>query len=232
LFAAASLIVAALWSRGAQAHHGAHCFLRGTLIRTPSGEREISSLAIGDLVVTHSGQEQPIKWIGRQRLHRQAGKPWSAPVKVGRSALAEGVPHRDLYLSPWHALYLDGLLVTVGSLVNGSAIVRCDADERQTLEYFNLELAEPDLIFAEGVPSETLFCRSADCALFDNWSERVSLATPIAQPIAPEANVTGARLQLRSRLRSALAPLVDRRTGFDKLRDRIEDRAEQMRSAA
>src|SRR5215831_465146 len=244
LFAAASIVVAALWARGARAHdHHSRggegsCFLRGTLIRTPSGEREISTLAIGDLVVTHSGQEKPINWIGRRSLRRAAGKVWRAdvlPIKVARSALTEGVPHRDLYLSSQHALYLDGLLVTVGSLVNGSTIVRCDADELQNLDYFHLELAEHDVVFAEGAPSETLLSASGEYNLFDNLSERPSLEremTSQAQPIAPQFNITGGRRQLRSRLRSGFALLVDRRTDFDKLRDRLEDRAERMKSAA
>jgi hypothetical protein len=252
LLAAASIVVEALWSRGVPAAKGGHghqsggheaqsfrrgTFLRGTLIRTPSGEREISALAIGDLVVTHSGQEKPIKWIGRRSFHRDAGKPWSAsvaPIKVARSALAEGVPQRDLYLSPPHALYLDGLLVTIGSLVNGFSIVRCDPNQLQSLEYFNVELAEHEVVFAEGAPSDTLF-PSGEHKQFDNWSERASLErdeVPPQQPIAPVIDVTGRRPQLRSRLRSALATLVDRRTDFDKLRDRIEDRAERLMYAA
>jgi Hint domain len=250
LFAAMSIIAGALGSRAAHAkgdhghghghRHGgggggAHCFLRGTLIRTPSGEREISTLQIDDLLVTQSGQEKPIKWIGRRCLHRDAGKPWRAdvaPIKVARSALADGLPHRDLYLSPGHALYFDGLLVTVESLVNGSTIVRCSADELRSLEYFNVELAEHEVIFAEGAASETLV-PSNEYPLFDNWSGRAARGRDKpAQPIGPEINITGGRLQLRSRLRSTLAPLVDRRTDFDKLRDRIEDRAEWMEFAA
>jgi Hint domain-containing protein len=246
LFAAASIVLAALWARGARAHEhehghghghghgdghngwgGGHCCLRGTLIRTPSGEQEISTLAIGDLVVTHSGQEKPIKWIGRRNLRRAPGKVWSAdvlPIKIVRSALAEGVPHRDLYLSSQHALYFDGLLVTVGSLVNGSTIVRCDADEQENLDYFHLELAEHDIVFAEGAPSETLFSATGEYKLFDNLSERASIdrkTTSPGQPIAPQINVTEARCQLRSRLRSGLARLLDRRNDFDKLRDRL-----------
>src|SRR5262245_65179857 len=210
LLAAASILVTALWSRGVRAgggqggqqggqgrqggQRGAYCFLRGTSIRTPSGEREITTLGVGDLVVTHSSEEKPIKWVGRCRLTRGPGIPWRAdvvPIKVARSALAEGVPHRDLYLSPGHALYLDGLLVTVGSLVNGSTIVHCNADELQSLEYFNLELAEHEVVFADGVPSETLV-PSNEYPLFDNWSERATLErTEGAQPIGPEINITG-----------------------------------------
>jgi len=251
--AAASIVAAALWSRGAYAHRrhghwhrdgsrggapagggGAHCFLRGTLIRTPTGERDISTLAIGDLVLTYSGQEKPIKWIGCRSLRRQAGKPWStdvAPIKVVRSAFANDVPHRDLYLSPWHAVYLDGMLVTVASLVNGSTVLRC-GDDLHSLDYFHLELVQRDLVFAEGAASKT-FSSSSNFELFDNWSERLELdATTVAHRFVPVTNITGGRRPLRSRLRSALAPLVDRRTDFDKLRDRIGDRAERMKPAS
>ena len=255
LLAGASILVTALWPRAGHAKHGhghghghghdsvnagsggAHCFLRGTLIRTATGEREISTLAIGELVVTYSGQEEPIRWIGRRSLRRDASQRWSAdvaPIKVARAAFADGVPHRDLYLSPWHAVYLDGLLVTIGSLVNTSNIVRCDANDLQTLDYFHIELAHHDIVFAEGAPSET-FSSSSGYKLFDNWSERPVFeldASPAAQPVVSVANITGGRQQLRSRLRSALAPVLDRRTDFDRLRDRLEDRAEWMKSAA
>jgi hypothetical protein len=101
---------------------GANCILRGTIIRTPDGEREISDLRIGDLVVTYLGVIKPIKWIGRRRLLREATEAWPnavMPIKVTRSALGVNTPHSDLFLSPGHAVYLDGLLIQVGSLVNG-----------------------------------------------------------------------------------------------------------------
>ena len=88
------------------------------------------------------------------------------------------------------------------------------------------------MIFAEGATSETLV-PSGEYPLFDNWVECASgERDESAQPIAPEINITGGRLQLRSRLRSVLAPVLDRRTDFDQLRDRLEDRADWMKSAA
>lgn len=246
VIAAVSIVMTALGASAARAHgrrhhrpghgghdrhsRGAHCFLRGTSIRTPSGEREISTLAVGDLVLTYSGEAKPIEWIGRRRLQRDAGEAWGsafAPIKIARSALADGVPHADLYLSPGHALYLNGLLVTAASLVNGRTIVRCAAEDRDVLEYLHLELADHDLILAEGLVTETLV--PFDRSRFDNWSEAEQKHAIV--PLMSRLSV-GRRLQLQSRVRSALAPLIDRRTTFDKVRDYIEERAERMSLAA
>jgi hypothetical protein len=127
---------------------------------------------------------------------------------------------------------VENVLIEIGSLVNWSTIVRCSADARLRLEYYHLELADPDGVFAEGAPSETLVV-SDDCCKFDNWSER-SAVDQNTTPTAPRAAVLtmGARRQVPSRLRSAFAPLVDRRTPFDKLRDRIEERGQRLKDVA
>ena len=46
------------------------CFLLGTQIETPQGERKIESLKIGDRVTTVSGKSRAIKWIGRMGFRR------------------------------------------------------------------------------------------------------------------------------------------------------------------
>src|SRR5262249_58476276 len=42
------------------------CFLAGTMIMCPEGERAVETLAIGDLVLTADGRAVPVKSIGRQ----------------------------------------------------------------------------------------------------------------------------------------------------------------------
>src|SRR3982074_1386829 len=44
---------------------GANCFLKGTLISTPSGEMNIEDLSVGDLVVTKGGKARPIQFVSR-----------------------------------------------------------------------------------------------------------------------------------------------------------------------
>jgi hypothetical protein len=252
LFAAAAVVASALGATalGARRAHAGpggtvggggttgQCYLSGTHILTPDGPREISQLRIGDSVITHSGAAKPIKWIGRNRFERQCDGSWPAnalPVKVARFALDGQSPSADLYLSAGHALYVDGLLIQVGSLVNGETITFDTAADRQVLEYFHLELDVHDVIFAEGAAAET-FLPSADHKLFDNWREYEALygGQPLgeAKPFAAEIRLSGARSHLRSRLRSAVSPWVDRRQPFDIVRDRLEQRAEALRPAA
>jgi hypothetical protein len=252
LVAATTIVVAAFASRVAHAHehehhhgHGGHgyggggvghCYLRGTAIRTPYGDREISELQIGDPVITHSGQPKPIKWIGRRRLERDDGN-WSvemAPVKFLPSALHDDIPRRELFLSRWHAIYVDGQLIPSGALINGRTIV-VPRTLPKVLEYYHIELFEPDVIFAEGAPTET-FLPFQNRRAFDNRQEYEDLygaeLAVIHAPFAPEVPALGTRFQLRSRMRSAVSPWWDIRTPFDIARDHIEARAERLSSAA
>ena len=109
------------------------------------------------------------------------------------------------------------------------------AADREVLEYFHIELAEHDVVFAEGAATETLL-PSADHKLFDNWREYEALygAEPVApaKAFAAEIQLSGARAHLGSRLRSAVSPWVDRRQPFDVVRDRLEQRAQALKAAA
>src|SRR5262249_43406655 len=116
------------------------CFLRGTRIWTPDGERRVEDLRINELVVTSSGEAKPIKWVWARRFERQCGQKWAeeiAPIRVARSALGPNTPHRDLFLSRYHCLYLDGVLIPVVHLLNNSTITRCSAEDLREIEYFH-----------------------------------------------------------------------------------------------
>src|SRR5262249_10488384 len=127
------------------------CYLRGTHIRTPEGERRIEDLKIGDLVVTLSGASKSIKWIGRQRF-KKSSERWPRdfePIRISRFALDERSPHRDLYVSPNHAIYIDGVLIPAKYLVNGLNITQCAPEGAAIINYLNIELFEHEVIYAE-----------------------------------------------------------------------------------
>ena len=90
------------------------CYCTGTRILTERGEIAVEGLAVGDLVVTATGQRRPIRWIGT-RVHPGLSAPQAErPVRIRAGGLADAVPARDLLVSPDHCLWLDGLLVAAG----------------------------------------------------------------------------------------------------------------------
>jgi hypothetical protein len=184
----------ATMSDGASGTELVACFGRGTLILTASGEVAVEDLAIGDRVVTASGALAPIKWLGHRAYDGRfiAGNRDVLPVRIAAGALGPGLPARDLWLSPEHALYLDGALVAACLLVNGTTIVHADSVER--LEYFHIELVSHDVIIAEGVPTES-YVECDNRGMFQNAAEfallypddRASAGGFCAPRLAPDA---------------------------------------------
>ncbi len=140
-----------------------NCFLKGTRILTAEGERNIEDVVIGDLLPTMFGGLRPIQWIGRYSLKKSdPSRAWvkaALPVRIARSALAPDAPHADLIVTASHCLWIDGALVPAEMLVNGATITRYEP-EGDELEFFHIKLESHDVVYAEGVPTETLFeCR-------------------------------------------------------------------------
>jgi hypothetical protein len=218
-------------SQGGGGHNGGggghSCLLRGTRIRTPEGNRKNEEIKVGDLVLTRSGETKPVLWVARRRYHRKPGVPWArdiAPICITRDALARGSPTADLFLSDRHALYRDGVLVPVAELLNGKTIARYPAREFDEIEYLHLKLATHDVIFAEGAACDSLRAGSID--KFDNADEYEQLYGPA--PMTEPPCAVGGRSELALRWRSAVSPLVDRRTLLDRIRDDLEERAERL----
>src|SRR5271165_1816097 len=196
-----------------------HCFLRGTRILTPNGNVEIERLSIGDPVLTAKGEVKSVKWIGRQVVER-ASNPGAAPVKICRFAIDGKAPEGDLYVSPAHALYIDGILIPAGNLVNGVTIIANAKPEISTITYYHVELDSHEVILAEGLAVESFF--GGNRKAFDNAGdyERLygSVETALT-PCAPIMSYHGGRQELASHVRSVLAPLYDFRKPIDKVRD-------------
>jgi hypothetical protein len=132
----------------------AACYAVGTRIATESGEVPIEMLAQGDRVLTHLGQTQQVRWIGYRHIDiaGHAEPDLVAPVRILAHAFGPELPHRDLILSPDHAVYVDGVLVPIKHLINGATILQIWPD---SVVYYHLELARHDIIRAEGLPAET-----------------------------------------------------------------------------
>ena len=190
------------------------CFYPGTLVATPSGERPVETLRAGDPVLTAGGEAKPIRWLGRQTVSTRFGDPLRVlPVRIMAGALGEGLPARDLLVSPDHALLVDGVLAQAGALVNG-ATVRREAAVPEVFTYWHVELADHALVLAEGVAAETFIDNVARLA-FDNWDEHEAAADPAPMAEMAHPRAKSARqvpLATRRRLAERAAALLGQET--------------------
>jgi len=209
---------------------GGHCYLEGTLIATPDGERCIESLAIGDLVTTASGAARPVKWIGRWIAEQGRDRQY-VPVKVSRGALDGTAPHTDLYVSDQHCMFIDGVLIPAIDLVNGISITKEAPSAIDALRYFHVELEDHDIIVANGAQSESLRVAAGDRQRFENGEEYLGLYDyePVNMAAcAPIIGNTTRMKELQSRFRTAIAPLYDVRHPHEVVRARLADQATRL----
>ncbi|HEX3864938.1 MAG TPA: Hint domain-containing protein [Stellaceae bacterium] len=150
------------------------CYCRGTRVRTPHREMRVEELAIGDLLVTLSGEAKPIRWIGRRAYNGRfvAGNRAVLPICIKSDAITKGVPARDLWVSPEHSLFIDDVLVQAKHLINNVTVVRNTNIEE--VEYFHIELESHDVIYADGAPAET-FVDCENRLMFANGAEYARL---------------------------------------------------------
>jgi Hint domain len=130
------------------------CYAKGTMVTTEHGEVPVEKLREGDLVLTLSGDYSPVKWLGHRRIDcKQHANPADAyPVRIVQDAFGLNMPSRDLFLSPLHSVFVDGIFVPVIDLVNDVTIFQ---EVRSKITYYHVELPKHDVIFAEGLTAET-----------------------------------------------------------------------------
>jgi len=186
------------------------CYLRGTLILTPSGEKPIETLNIGDTVITRFGGVQKIKWIGVQSYDPRfiAGNKAKLPVRIYAGALGGALPRRDLYVSPGHSILLGDTLILASSLINGISIRQEQPCAR--LDYFNIELDTHDCVLAEGAWAETYADAPGQRAQFHNATD---FYTRYPDHVPAQAlSLCAPRPQAGAELELALRPIVEAAT--------------------
>jgi len=159
------------------------CFTAGTRIVTRSGERAAETLAVGDDVLTLDHGFQPIRWIGRKALSALdlAAQPDLRPIRIAAGALGEGLPERDLIVSPQHRCLVR------------SEIARRMTGEREVLAAAKHLLGQPgieplpagagvvyvhilfdrhELVFSNGAVTESFYPERQDIAALDEAALR------------------------------------------------------------
>lgn len=139
-------------------------FARGTMITMADGsQRAIEALVPGDPILTRDHGRQPIRWIGHARL-RAVGA--FAPVVISAGTLGNG---GDLILSQHHRVFLYQRQKLPGLSTSELLVqARHFVDEEQVylrsggfVDYFSLVFDHHEIIYAEGIPSESLLVNDA-----------------------------------------------------------------------
>ena len=154
------------------------CYVAGTCILTTAGEQPIETLVPGDLVLALTGDKlipRPVRWLGRRRVHLVAHPhpETAAPIRIRRGAIADDVPHRDLLVSPDHAIFIDGKLICARQMINSTTIWQDNG--LTSVEYFHVELDTHSIVLAEGLPSESYLNTTGTRHFFANANEPVAL---------------------------------------------------------
>ena len=191
------------------------CYLQGTRVLTPAGEKPVEALRIGDMVVTRYSGIQAIRWIGLQSyagrfLH---GKTHMAPVRIRAGALGEGLPTRDLLVSPGHSMLLaiesgEERLVLASTLINGVTITQDDVQVPDEINYYQFDLFRHDCLIAEGTWSETYGEGDHLRGQFHNVAEFYELFPDRREP--EELILCAPRPERGLKLDQALRPVVMR----------------------
>lgn len=134
-------------------------FGRGTRITMSDGsQRPVEELTVGTRVLTRDNGMQPIRWIGKRTVQAVGA---FAPVVITEGVLgnAESITisqqHRML-ISDWRAEVMVGskdVLIQAADLVNDDTIfIRTGG----FVEYTQLVFDQHQILYAEGVPTESL----------------------------------------------------------------------------
>lgn len=114
-----------------------------------------------------------IRWIGRRAVDFTCAGPDVAallPIRISRGAMADNVPHRDLLVSPEHAIYLPGVMVPARHLVNGTTVATLVSVTR--IRYFHIELESHGVLYSEGLATES-WLDTGNRGMFENAAEAV-----------------------------------------------------------
>lgn len=174
-------------------------FGRGTRITMSDGsQRPVEQVRAGDRVLTRDNGMQEVRWIGTRTV-QSAGE--FAPVVISQGAMgnAEDITisqqHRML-VSDWRAEVMVGsrdVLIQAADLVNNDTIF---VRKGGFVEYTQLVFDQHQILYAEGVPTESLHMSHH---ILKGLPDDVALEVLSLFPDAGEAEPRFARVPLKSK---------------------------------
>ena len=133
------------------------CFVAGTMIATPDGQRAVEGLQLGEMVLTKDDGPQPLRWMGSRTVNAEDN---FAPIRIRANTFGE---HDDLLVSPEHRILIrdsvaellfgeQEVLVAAKELVNDRSITRCVGGQ---VTYVHLMFDSHQVVYSEGLATES-----------------------------------------------------------------------------
>ncbi|MCR9125218.1 MAG: Hint domain-containing protein [Rhodobacteraceae bacterium] len=193
------------------------CFTPGTRIATPTGERLVETLAVGDRIITRDNGIQQICWVGRREMtgdELRAGRNLM-PVRIRAGALGDGLPERDMMVSPNHrilmandktALYFEDreVLVAAKHLTGLDGVDQIDVD---AISYIHIMFDQHEVVLSDGSWTESFQPGDQTLAGVDKAQREEILA--IFPELQTETGVRGYNAARRSLKRHEAQLLVN-----------------------
>lgn len=142
------------------------CFTPGTVIATPTGEKRVEDLAVGDRVLTRDNGLQEIRWIGSSKLsaHDLQASPDLRPVLIRSGALEHGLPEADILVSPWHNVLIQSPSTraffdeneVLAAAADLTGIDGVDIVEARDVTYIHFMFDRHEVVLSNGFWSESL----------------------------------------------------------------------------
>lgn len=141
------------------------CFTPGTMIATPRGEVAVERLKAGDRILTRDNGIQTINWVGQKRLDFMELKkaPQLRPILIAAGALGDGMPERDMMVSPTHRMLITShkaelyfgqseILVPAKYML---AIDGVSVSDQPYVTYIHMMCDNHEIVLADGAWSES-----------------------------------------------------------------------------
>lgn len=144
------------------------CFAAGTSILTDRGDVLVENLKVGDNVTTKDNGNVPISWIGSRKVTSEllAAFPNFRPIRISAGALGEGLPIKDLMVSPQHRMLIRSKIAqkmfgSIEVLVAAKQLLQVDGidivDDMDSVEYFHFMCDRHEIVIANGAETESMF---------------------------------------------------------------------------
>ncbi len=141
------------------------CFVSGTRIRTPGGERLVETLTAGDLIETIDDGPQPLlrNMTTVVTTARLTNRPELRPVHFAKGAVGNAhamrlSPQHRVLIQGWRAELLYGeseVLVPAKALINGRTVQVLE--QVRPVQYHHLLFDRHQLLVSDGAITESLF---------------------------------------------------------------------------